>query len=76
MWGAELHCSEQQLVAACRAEGVWPYLVVHPQLGFLSPGKKHAFLSGFRISPAMDVDEEQLREGLSRLARVLERLRA
>ncbi|CAK9096373.1 Acetylornithine aminotransferase (ACOAT) [Durusdinium trenchii] len=65
LWGGEFAktVAATDLKAACHKEGVWPYIVESPSLGLM-------------ISPPMDIDEDQLREGLEGLVRVVNRLKA
>lgn len=68
MWGALFVHSEAQkrqealalLRVACREEGVWPYFVP---------------AGGFMLTPPMNIDEAELREGLHRLVRSLDKVR-
>lgn len=64
LWGAEWSLPAAQIPRAnellaecCRAGGVWPYFVP----------------KGFILTPLLDVEEKQLKEGLRRLTRAVER---
>ena len=66
LWGGHLLKGAEDLKRLkqyCQREAVWPYFVESPNAGFM-------------ISPAYDISEEHLRDGLRRLARALEALRS
>jgi len=69
MWGG-LFCQEDEskramaaeaFKSACEQGGVWPYFVP---------------AGGFMITPPMDVEESELREGLRRLVQCVEKAQA
>ncbi|CAJ1368358.1 unnamed protein product [Effrenium voratum] len=64
LWGVELLKKVEltKLEEACYAEGVWPYIVASPL--------------GFMITPPMDIEEVEFRQGVGALRRVLRRLGA
>jgi len=67
MWGGLFTASDEKqrsrclalLREACSEEGVWPYFVP---------------AGGFMLTPPMDIEEPELREGLQRLVRSLRRV--
>ena len=63
LWGGELLGGSdlQRLKELCQKEAVWPY--------FVEP-------RGFMISPALDISHEHFREGLRRIQRALQALKA
>ena len=68
LWGVELLPPRgakdlERLKQLCHQENVWPYFVEAPKKGFM-------------ISPALDISEAHLREGLRRLARALQALKS
>lgn len=76
LWGGELQgVKMEELRSACSQEAVWPYLVPGPPMGFMCHGSCGS-RSSPRITPPMDIDETQFREGVAALARVVGRLLA
>ena len=68
LWGVELLGGHdlKRLKQLCEKEAVWPYFVEGPIAG----------VTGFMISPALDISNEHFREGLHRIQRALQALKA
>jgi len=65
LWGGEFFNSKvvlKDVEEACHKKKVWPYIVASPHLGFM-------------ITPPMDIDQEDFRQGLERLKDVIIMLR-
>jgi len=61
LWGGEFFDSKvvlKDVEEACHKKKVWPYIVASPHLGFM-------------ITPPMDIDQEDFRQGLERLKDVI-----